>query len=144
MATATVHTVWDCRWSRPGHHITGIADALQPETTWVCVREGGRAAICEDDCARCSRWEPLTAMAALATTHSGAIFSDHGAETALVPRVSAPARVTLRAVLLILAVGFVAIGVSVLTAPLMVPFTVTLWLCAAAFAGLAVFGRFSD
>lgn len=37
---------------------------------------------------------------------------------------------------------FVATGVVVLTDPMTVPFTVTLWLCAAAMVGLGVFAEF--
>jgi hypothetical protein len=48
----------------------------------------------------------------------------------------------LRAVLVAAALGFVAIGVTVLTDPLYVPLTVGLWLCGAALMGLAVFGQF--
>jgi len=44
-----------------------------------------------------------------------------------------------RALLVFTALLFVAIGVVTLTGPLAVPFTVTMWLCAASFAGLAVF-----
>jgi len=44
-------------------------------------------------------------------------------------------------VLVMTAVLFVAIGFVTLTQPMAVPFTVSLWLCAAAFAGLAAFWR---
>ena len=143
MATATLQTVWDCRWSRPGHHITGVSDAMQPETTWVCTRDGDRRAVCSDECARCSRWEPLAAGAAIQLSNlRGAIFSDRVIEEAPAPTVIEVARAALRAVLVVTALGFVAIGVTVLTDPLSVPMTVGLWLCGAALLGLAVFGQF--
>jgi len=123
MATATLQTVWDCRWSRPGHHITGVSDALQPETTWVCTRDGDRRAVCGDECAGCARWEPVAA--------------EVPAPTAI-----EVAQAALRAVLVVAALGFVAIGATVLTDPLSVPMTVALWLCGAAMLGLAVFGQF--
>ena len=148
MATATLQTVWDCHWSRPGHHITGVSDALQPETTWVCTRDGDRRAVCGDECAGCSRWEPVAAgMAIQLSNLRGAIFSDRVIEE--VEEVPAPtaievARAALRAVLVVTALGFVSIGVTVLTDPLSVPMTVGLWLCGAALLGVAVFGEFPE
>ena len=143
MATAALQTVWDCRWSRPGHHITGVSDALQPETTWVCTRDGDRRAVCGDECARCSRWEPLAAGTAIQLSNlRGAIFSDRVIEEAPAPTAIEVAQAALRAVLVVAALGFVAIGATVLTDPLSVPMTVALWLCGAAMLGLAVFGQF--
>jgi hypothetical protein len=143
MATATLQTVWDCRWSRPGHHITGVSDAMQPEATWVCTRDGGRRAVGGDECARCSRWELLAAGTAIQLSNlRGAIFSDRVIEEAPAPTAIEVARAALRAVLVVTALGFVAIGVTVLTDPFSVPMTVGLWLCGAALLGLAVFGQF--
>jgi hypothetical protein len=144
MATATLHTVWDCRWSRPGHRITALPDTLQPETTWVCVRDGDRRALCDTECARCSQW---AATAAATATYvlphvPGAILTDHVAEAHPGPTVAELQNVAVRAVLVLLAVLFLAIGVTALTSPAAVVFTVTLWLCAAALLGLAAFGRF--
>jgi hypothetical protein len=145
MATATVQTVWDCRWSRPGHHITGVSDALQPEATWVCTRDGDRRAVCGEECARCSRWEPLAAGTAIQLSNLGvAIFTDRVIEEAPAPTATEVARAALRAVLVATALAFVAIGVTVLTNPFSVPMTVALWLCGAAMLGLAVFGEFAD
>ena len=143
MATATLQTVWDCRWSRPGHHITGVSDALQPETTWVCTRDGDRRAVCSDECARCSRWEPVAAGTAIQLSNlRGAIFRERVIEQAPAPTAIDVARAALRGVLAVTALGFVASGVTVLTDPLYVPLTVGLWLCGAALLGLAVFGQF--
>lgn len=145
MATATIQTAWNCRWSRPGHQITGLADALQPEPTWVCVRDGDRRAVCDDECASCSRWEALTATAAVPMGSArGAILTDHVVERLALPTPSELAHAMLRGVLLLLALVFFALGLTVLTTPASVAFTVTLWLCAAPFLGLAVFGRFRD
>ena len=47
--------------------------------------------------------------------------------------------ISTRALLVLTAVFFVAIGVVTLTGPMAVPFTVTMFLGAASFAGLAVF-----
>lgn len=147
MATATMQTVWDCRWSRPGHQITGLSDALQPEPTWVCVREGDRRAVCNAECACCSHWEPMALSTAISVPVGNApraILADHVVETLPLPTPAELAHAMLRGALVLLAVMFVAIGTTVLTTPGSVPFTVTMWLCGAAFLGLAVFGRFPD
>ena len=146
MATANVQTVWNCQWSRAGHQITGLSDALQPEPTWVCVREGDRRAVCNDECARCSRWEPLAAVAAaIPMGHAqGAILADRVVETLPMPTPAELAQAMLRVLLVVVAVVFIAIGVTQLTTPASVVFTVTMWLCAAVFLGLAVFGRFQE
>lgn len=145
MATATVQTVWDCRWSRPGHQITGLSDALQPEPTWVCVRDGDRRAVCNAECACCARWEPIAQSAAIPMRFApGAILAERVAETLPLPTPAELAHASLRALLVMLAVLFVAIGLTVLTTPGSVLFTVPMWLCGAAFLGLAVFGRFGD
>jgi hypothetical protein len=31
VTTATLQTIWDCRWSRPGYRVLGVQDHLQPE-----------------------------------------------------------------------------------------------------------------
>ena len=53
---ATLQTIWDCRWSRPGYRVAGVEDHLQPETRWVCVR-GDRRCISEEECEQCPHWE---------------------------------------------------------------------------------------
>jgi hypothetical protein len=64
IATATLHTIWDCRWSRPGYRLLGVEEHLQPETLWVCDRHGERRGVTEVDCENCPHWEarpqPLT------------------------------------------------------------------------------------
>ena len=56
-AVATFQTIWDCRWSRPGHRLFAVAEQLQPEPIWVCVRTGERRGVTEDDCENCVHWE---------------------------------------------------------------------------------------
>jgi hypothetical protein len=129
MATAlvTLQRVWDCRWSRFGYHLTGVSEA-----TWVCVREGNRRQITEAECHTCPYWETdrLTAVQTSAPVH--VVVAER------VGAVPAPA-VLMKVVMLITAVLFVGIGVVTLKGPLAVPFTVSLWLCAAVFAGLVAF-----
>jgi hypothetical protein len=134
-ALATLQPVWDCRWSQPGHRLTGIADALQPESTWVCVHEGIRRNVRQDECQTCPHFE----------LGSDKIIG--AAELGLsIARPSIPpeelGRLLLRLVLFVAAAIFIATGVVVLTGPMAVPFTITLWLCAAAMVGLAVFAEF--
>ena len=56
-ATATLQTIWDCRFSRPGYRLTGVVDRHQPESLWVCVREGGRRPVTEEECEHCPNWQ---------------------------------------------------------------------------------------
>ena len=60
--TTTTQTIWDCKFSRAGHRITGIVNKLQPEPLWVCDREGDRRPTTEQQCERCAHWEeePIT------------------------------------------------------------------------------------
>jgi hypothetical protein len=55
---AVAQTIWGCRWSRPGHRISGVEEYFQPEPTWVCIRDGDRALVPEGKCDTCPRWEP--------------------------------------------------------------------------------------
>ena len=56
-AVATLQTIWDCRWSRPGFRLTGVKEALQPESMWVCVRATPRRSVSEVECATCPHWQ---------------------------------------------------------------------------------------
>ena len=136
-ALAALQPVWDCKWSRPGHRLHAIADALQPESTWVCVYEGARRNLRDHECQTCPHWE------------LGADKTTSAAELGL--RIAHPwkpdrdlGRLLLRLVLLAGAALFLAIGVVILTSPLAVPFTIALWLCAAALVGVAVFAGFPE
>lgn len=57
VAIATLQTIWDCRWSRPGYRVLGVQDHLQPEKRWVCVRSGEREGVTEELCEFCPDWE---------------------------------------------------------------------------------------
>jgi hypothetical protein len=138
-AIATLQTVWDCRWSRPGLRLTGVHEDLQPEPTWVCVRDGHHRAIQEDDCATCAFWELDAGQPAATATVIAAPVATPA---------SAPVRFVDRAVhlftwgcILLMALILGAVGLSILTSPYAIPVTVTLWLTGAALIGLAATGH---
>ena len=146
-ATATLQNAWNCRWSVPGHRITGLRDSLQPESVWVCTRDGGRRSVCDDACARCSLWEPFAATAAPATVFplSHFVLAEAPTRPVVAPITTEEfARGAFRTMLVVIAIVFVALGVTVLTSPLSIPFTIGLWLCAATSLGFAAFGRFGE
>ena len=136
-ALVMLQPVWDCRWSRNGYHLTGVSDAQQPEAAWVCVREGTRRNVSDAECRTCPHWELAPGTRAHAHVEPRvAAWSEIG-----VGRVLA---MSTQAMLVLTAVLFIAIGFVALTQPMAVPFTVTMWLCAAASVGLAAFWRPSD
>jgi hypothetical protein len=57
IATATVQSQWECKWSRPGFRLDGIDEAQQPESVWVCVRTGERRKLSEHTCDNCPYWQ---------------------------------------------------------------------------------------
>lgn len=59
IAIATLQTIWDCRWSRPGYRVPGVEDHLQPEKRWICVRRGERDGVTEELCENCPYWEAV-------------------------------------------------------------------------------------
>jgi hypothetical protein len=59
-AIATLQTIWDCRWSRPGYRLFGVGEYLQPEKLWVCVRQGQRRGVTDEECESCAFWESVT------------------------------------------------------------------------------------
>jgi hypothetical protein len=140
-AVATLQATWDCRWSRPGHHITGVPEHHQPDTRWVCVRDGHRRHITTGDCESCPHWEmdepePVTDIAAAAAA---------APTTILAPTL--PRRlVYLLTWLLVIssAATLVAMGLAILTTPFALPVTVALWLSAAAIMGFACCGRLPE
>jgi hypothetical protein len=58
-AVTTLQTIWDCRYSRPGYRLLGIADHLQPQKLWVCVRRGEPRGVTEEECEGCPHWAPV-------------------------------------------------------------------------------------
>jgi hypothetical protein len=58
-AAATLHTPWDCRWSRFGKRTAG-------ETFWMCTFPALRIPIGPSDCETCPYWDFLPPLEALA------------------------------------------------------------------------------
>lgn len=56
-AVATQQAVWDCRWSRPGSPLFGVGEPRQPESLWVCTRNGPRQDVTDEQCEKCPHWE---------------------------------------------------------------------------------------
>ena len=52
-----IQTIWDCRWSQPGYRLRGFPEGRQPESLWMCLREGARRSVNEKTCAACPWWE---------------------------------------------------------------------------------------
>jgi hypothetical protein len=75
-AVAVLQTAWNCRWSRAGHRIAGLAEAAQPESLWVCTYDGARRSVSDEACAHCATWEPLATAAAAPLTVVGASRGD--------------------------------------------------------------------
>jgi hypothetical protein len=142
-AIAVLQPVWGCRWSRPGHRLSGVAAALQPESPWVCVREGDRRNVSEETCETCSYWEPEPTAATIGRTALAAHGPVVGSTATFDPAtVAGILHVSVRLLLGAIAIALFAIGFSILTSPLAIPVTVTFWLSAAAFVALAVWWRF--
>jgi len=61
-------TAANCRWTRNGYRLSGVADSAQPDDVLVCVREPGtRRGVTDADCEDCELWAPMNAEAPRAT-----------------------------------------------------------------------------
>jgi len=146
-APATIHSPWDCKWSRFGRvHVSG--PTAPAEGLWVCVYPDGttRRTIDATECERCPNWEydpPAAAKAeepaapALTTTDTERV--DARACTRTERRLEIGVRITV----LLLAAIFATTGFVVLTRPLAVPLTISLWLGAAVCFMLGIWGNFN-
>jgi hypothetical protein len=131
-ATTTLHTPWDCRWSRFARRATREQTR---GSLWECVHAGSRVPITEADCASCPLWEyQPTGDAALEQAKA----CEHAAKDRSARQIEGSIRVTL----FVIAAVFAACGFMVLTTPLAMPFTVTMWLGAAMSFMTGVFGSF--
>jgi hypothetical protein len=132
MATTAIvrlHDGWDCTWSLPGQRREHAADAQQPHGAWVCTREGHRRSVTDAECSTCSHFQARAGSMAWLLAREDTRPTKTGHQVSL----------WTRALLVFTALVFAAIGVVSLSGPMAVPFTVTMWLSAAGFAGLAAF-----
>jgi hypothetical protein len=146
-AVMTLQTVWDCRWSQPGHRLTGVADSLQPESLWVCVRGGNRRAVTEAECETCPHWqcqEPAAAVAIPAPVRLtvAATPSRLSAIAAHMPEPSLRLEAALRTMLVLAAIVFAYTGFALLTRPIALLVAWPCWATAMAMFAYGTWGRF--
>lgn len=129
----TLHTPWDCKWSRFGR-LHSASPAHPAEGLWVCIHDDGeRRPIAASACETCPHWEyeePGTRAATLAAC-------------APVCRNEKRLEIGVRIAALLLAVIFAATGFVVLTRPLAIPLTISLWMGAAISFLLGIWGDFN-
>ena len=131
-ANATLHTPWDCRWSRFARRTTG--DQTRG-SLWECVHTDSHVPITAADCASCPFWE-------YQPTTDNALVEAKMCERAARDRSARQVQGGIRVSLFVLAVIFFACGFVVLTTPLVIPFTITMWFGAATSFMAGVFGNF--
>lgn len=51
-------TAANCQSTRLGYRLSFVNEAVQPESLWVCERDGDRRAATDSECERCARWQP--------------------------------------------------------------------------------------
>ena len=136
-ANATLHSPWDCRWSRFARRTRARATTRQQTggSLWECVHADSRVPINEADCAACPLWE-------YQPTGDGALDQAKVCERAAIDRSARQIEGSIRVSLIVIAVTFAACGFVVLTHPLAVPFTISMWLGAAMSFMAGVFGNF--
>jgi hypothetical protein len=129
-ANAILHTPWDCRWSRFARRAAGDQRSL-----WECVQSGSPVAITEAACASCPHFEYEQPL-------EGARHLEKACARAAMERSTRIVQAGIRVTLLALAIVFAACGFVVLTRPLAVPLTITMWLGAAMAFMAGVFADF--
>lgn len=145
VASATLQTPWDCKWSKFGRLRTARPDA-RVEGLWVCVYpDGVRRPVDPSTCEVCPHWEyepPFGRM-------QGQPSARHSIEFEGVAASPHPNRAERRLELgtriaaLALAALLAGSGFVVLTRPLAVPLTISLWMGAAVAFISGVWGRFN-
>jgi hypothetical protein len=131
--TAILHTPWDCKWSRFARRTK--ADEKRGGL-WECLHSGEPVPVADADCETCPFWEyqpPSEGLVDRADARSRALATARAAR-----RVEAGIRLSL----IVIAAIFAACGVVVLTEPLMVPLTISLWLGAMTSLMLGIWGNF--
>ena len=145
IATAALRTPWDCKWSRFGRMHNARPDA-PIEGLWMCVYHNGiRRPIQASVCETCPHWEyepPLERM----RRQSSPKVSVESQAAAACPGVNQGEKrleIATRVAAFVLAVVLAGLGFVVLTRPLAIPLTISLWMGALASFVLGVWGRFN-
>lgn len=155
-AVATLQTIWDCRWGQPAFLRPDTARGDRYGSRWVCERTGGAVPVAEGDCESCPYWEyeparsvavdaspgiaVLVPVAAARTRSLGtdaAVADEPARPTAAAHRLA----VAFRVLLLAAAATFAWGGFAVLTRPLALPLTFSLWLPAVVMFALGIWGH---
>ena len=144
IAIATLQTPWDCKWSRFGRMRSGRPDA-RVEGLWVCVFHNGvRRPIEASDCETCPHWVHRPICGPMGQAISQVTVESHAvAACPLENRAKRRLEVGTRVAAFALAALLAGIGFVVLTRPLAVPLTISLWMGAVASFFLGVWGRFN-
>ena len=144
IAIATLQTPWDCKWSRFGRiHASRSGPA---EGLWVCVHpDDARRSIDPSECETCARFEYespffVPSERRLTSTRAQKSFA---AACPHPSRVEKRVDLGIRIVALALAAVFAATGFVVLTRPLAIPLTISLWMGALTCFLLGVWGNFN-
>jgi len=143
IAIATLQTPWDCKWSRFGRiHASRRGPA---EGLWLCVHpDATRRCIEPSECETCSRFEyespvlPPSERDLTTTIIQEGIVAVRPHPSHVEKRLDRGIRI----VALALAVLFAGIGFVVLTRPLAIPLTISLWVCALTCFLLGLWGNF--
>jgi hypothetical protein len=143
-AIATLQTPWDCKWSRFGRiHASRSTPA---EGLWVCLYpDGTRRSINPAQCEACSHFEYESPF----SVPSERRVTTTPVRECTVSACPHPSHIEkrldfgIRVVALALAAVFAAIGFVVLTRPLAIPLTISLWVGALTCFLLGIWGNFN-
>ena len=144
IAIATLQTPWDCKWSRFGRmHASpnGVAEGL-----WVCVySNGARRPIQEWDCETCPHWDDEAPQPRVDRRSSGQVSAPSRVVTACphLNRTEKRIEIGTRVAAFALAVVLAGMGFVILTSPLAIPLTISLWMGAMTSFLFGVWGRFN-
>ena len=137
IAIATLQNGWDCRWSRPDDH---AGPASPSGESVVCDRTGVQRRVSLAECEGCEHWEPAPRPAETVVLAAPSLHEP--------PALPTPPSLISRALyvatwmaIAVAAVILIAAGLTILTTPLAIPLTVTLFLGAAALVGFACTGQ---
>ena len=145
IAIATPQTPWDCKWSRFGRRHTTSPNRVA-EGLWVCVHGNGeRRPIHESECETCPHWEYEAPYARLGQPSSCEVSAPSRVVTACphLNRTERRIEVGTRVAAFALAVLLAGMGFVILTSPLAIPLTISLWMGAMTSFLFGVWGRFN-